>query len=56
MNITVCSTVQEVGVGGTCLMEGGAGSTCEKSTGGTDVTVSGCCAMELHNIFGLRLH
>lgn len=42
-------------MGGTCLVEGGAGSTCEKSTGGIDVSVSGCCAVELHNIFGLRL-
>lgn len=26
-------------------MEGGEGSTCEKSTDGTDVSVSGCCAV-----------
>lgn len=50
MNITVCCTVQEGWCGGRCLAEGGEGSTCEKSTDGTDVSVSGCCTVELpHN-------
>lgn len=37
-------------MGGRCFVEGGEGSTCEKSTDGTDVSVSGCCTVELpHN-------
>lgn len=37
-------------MGGRCLVEGGEGSTCKKIIGGTDVSVSGCCAVGLpHN-------